>query len=78
MEALLYSEAAVVAAGLCAGGMWSLMRGLARQAPGYQHLLQEASATDSNVPNDRSNLLQFHLLVFCCCFLQAMLGDSVS
>jgi len=34
----LYSEAAVVMTGLSAEGMWSLVRGLARQASEYQRL----------------------------------------
>lgn len=71
----LYSEAAVVMTGLSAEGMWSLVRGLARQAPEYQRLLKEASIVNTTAPDGKGTLSQPHLLAFCRFFLQSMLGE---
>jgi Fic family protein len=71
----LYSEAVIVMTGLSAGGMWSLVRGLARQAPEYQRLLKAVSVVNPTAPDGKSAFSQPHLLAFCRFFLNAMLGE---
>jgi Fic family protein len=66
----LFSDAAFLAEGLDAGGLWSMSRGLARSEQAYKQVLAAADAQRLNDYDGRGNLSEKRLVAFCQFFLQ--------
>lgn len=73
--ARLISHAQVVRAGLDAGGLWSLARGLARRREDYRRTLADADQPRRNDLDGRGNLSARALTEFCAFFLATMLDQ---
>lgn len=73
--ARLISHAQLVRAGLDAGGLWSLSRGLARNREAYRRALAEADRPRQNDFDGRGNLSARALGEFCEFFLSTMLDQ---
>ena len=73
--ARLQSQAAMVAAGVEGGGLWTLSRGLARAKPDYFKFLQAADGRRSGDLDGRGNLSDKALADWCCFFLRQVLDQ---
>jgi Fic family protein len=73
--ARLQSQAALMAAGVDGGGLWSLSRGLARERQAYYHALQNADQARLNDFDGRGNLSDRYLAEFCHFFLGQVLDQ---
>ncbi|MFD1874342.1 Fic family protein [Hymenobacter bucti] len=71
----LFSDAAFLAEGLAAGGLWSMSRGLARSEQAYKQALAAADAQRLNDYDGRGNLSEKRLVAFCQFFLQLALDQ---
>lgn len=69
----LFSDAAFLAEGLAAGGLWSMSRGLARSEQAYKQALAAADAQRLSDYDGRGNLSEKRLVAFCQFFLQVAL-----
>ena len=73
--ARLVAHAQIVRAGLDAGGIWSISRGLARNRDRYRALLAAADAPRQGDTDGRGNLSERALADFCLFFLSTMLDQ---
>jgi Fic family protein len=73
--ARLVAHAQIVRAGLDAGGLWSISRGLARNRERYRSLLAAADAPRQSDTDGRGNLSERALADFCTFFLSTMLDQ---
>ncbi|MBD2767600.1 Fic family protein [Hymenobacter sp. BT664] len=71
----LFSDAAFLAEGLNAGGLWSMSRGLARSEQTYKQALAAADSQRLNDYDGRGNLSEKRLVAFCQFFLQVALDQ---
>jgi Fic family protein len=71
----LFSDAAFLAEGLAAGGLWSMSRGLARHEQAYKQALAAADSQRLNDYDGRGNLSEKRLVAFCQFFLQVALDQ---
>ena len=71
----LFSDAAFLAEGLAAGGLWSMSRGLARSEQAYKQALAAADSQRLNDHDGRGNLSEKRLVAFCQFFLQVALDQ---
>jgi Fic family protein len=73
--ARLQSQAALIAAGVDSGGLWTLSRGLAREQQTYYRNLQDADQRRMNDYHGRGNLSDKALSAFCEFFLRQVLDQ---
>lgn len=73
--ARLQSQAALIAAGVDSGGLWTLSRGLAREQQTYYRTLQDADQRRMNDYDGRGNLSDKALSAFCEFFLRQVLDQ---
>lgn len=73
--ARLQSQAALMAAGVDSGGLWSLSRGFARERQAYYSALQHADQARLNDFDGRGNLSDRYLAEFCHFFLVQVLDQ---
>ncbi len=73
--ARLQSQAALIAAGVDSGGLWTLSRGLAREQQNYYRALQDADQRRKNDYDGRGNLSDKALSAFCEFFLRQVLDQ---
>lgn len=73
--ARLQSQAALIAAGVDSGGLWTLSRGLAREKKTYYRTLQDADQKRMNDYDGRGNLSDKALAAFCEFFLRQVLDQ---
>jgi Fic family protein len=74
--ARLVAHAQIVRAGLDAGGLWSISRGLARNRDRYRALLAAADAQRHGSTDGRGNLSERALTDFCVFFLSTMVDQT--
>lgn len=73
--ARLVAHGQLIRAGLDAGGIWSISRGLARNRDRYRALLAAADVQRQGSADGRGNLSERALTDFCCFFLSTMLDQ---